>query len=46
MARWKAGHSLMALQLIGRMVGVSEEEIRTAWLKDEREQIIGKAIQR
>jgi HEAT repeat protein len=40
MARWKDVHAQDALQLLGRIAGLDEKEIQTAWDRGERERII------
>jgi hypothetical protein len=44
MARWQSAHALMPFILLGRIVGVSEEQSLEAWKRGEREQIIARAI--
>jgi hypothetical protein len=44
MARWKsAGHAIMAFQLVGRIAGLSDEEIRKAQRAGEQESVIDRA---
>lgn len=44
MARWKDSHSLMALQLIGRIYGRDDDEVNKAWESGQRENIIKTAL--
>jgi hypothetical protein len=44
MARWKDTHSLMALMLLGRIAGISDDETRQAWKTGAREDIIGRVL--
>jgi hypothetical protein len=45
MARWKAlGHAGPALQILGRVAGLSEQDLREAVLRNEREAIIRAAL--
>ena len=47
MARWKAiGHASPALHILGRIGGYSEEDLQRAISRDEREAIIGAALDR
>lgn len=46
MARWQDGHSLMALRLVGRIVGLEDKETFTAWQEGHRERVIGNALER
>ena len=43
MARWKAQHGQTALVLLGRMVGLRDNEILENWNHGDRESIIAKA---
>jgi hypothetical protein len=46
MARWKsAGHAMMAFSLVGRIAGLSDEEISKAWKAGEQEKVIERAMQ-
>jgi hypothetical protein len=40
MARWKDGHSLMALLLVGRIAGITDAKTEAAWREGRREEII------
>ena len=41
MARWKTPeHALPAFWLVGRIAGLTEEQLREAWEKDDRENVI------
>jgi len=45
MARWQnLEHALPAFILAGRVAGLSEDEIRTAWINGDRETVIKKAL--
>lgn len=45
MARWKhLGQALPAFLLLGRVAGVSEQEIQDAWVKGDRESVIDRAL--
>jgi hypothetical protein len=45
MARWKSpNHGEPAFRLLGRMVGLPEEELTRAWMRDEREPVIAAAL--
>jgi len=45
MARWKTlAHALPAFVLVGRVAGLSEEQIQAAWSKGEREKVIAAAV--
>jgi hypothetical protein len=45
MARWqKLEHALPAFILVGRVAGLSEDEIRAAWVNGDRETVIKKAL--
>jgi hypothetical protein len=45
MARWKsAGHAMMAFLLVGRIAGLSDEEISKAWKAGEQEKVIERAL--
>jgi len=45
MARWQnLEHALPAFILVGRVAGLSDEEIRTAWVNGNREAVIKKAL--
>jgi hypothetical protein len=47
MARWKSkGHAEAAFMILGRIAGLSEEAIQTAWDRDERETVISAALNR
>jgi hypothetical protein len=47
MARWKSrGHAAAAFFLLGRVGGLSEEAIRLAWMRDDRDVVIEAARQR
>jgi hypothetical protein len=42
MARWQTlDHALPAFVLAGRIEGLSEDEIKTAWLHEDRESVLG-----
>jgi hypothetical protein len=45
MARWKSSWALGAYGILGRMSGLSDDELQDAWEKGERERIIAKVIQ-
>jgi len=43
MGRWKSlGHALPAFLLVGRLAGLPENEIESAWSRGDREAVIGK----
>jgi hypothetical protein len=45
MARWKTlAHALPAFVLVGRVAGLSEEQIQGEWSKGEREKVIAAAL--
>jgi len=45
MARWKSlGHALPAFLIVGRLAGLPEAEIQSAWSKGDREAVIAKAL--
>jgi hypothetical protein len=45
MARWKSeGHAMPAFTILGRIAGLSEDEIQAAWTQDRREHLIGLAL--
>lgn len=45
MAKWKTlAHALPAFVLVGRVAGLSEEQIQVAWSKGEREKVIATAV--
>jgi hypothetical protein len=45
MARWKYdGHALMAMTILGRLAGLTEEETVGAWKRGERENVISRAL--
>jgi hypothetical protein len=45
MARWNSlGHALPAFLLVGRLAGLSEQEIQDAWSSGEREKVIERAL--
>lgn len=47
MAHWKSeGHAMFALMLLGRIGGQSDDAIRAAWTRGEREGIINTALKR
>ncbi len=44
MARWKSdGHAFGAFMLLGRLVGLSDQQIYESWSKGERETVIARA---
>lgn len=45
MARWKdEGHAMPAFMILGRMAGLTEEALQTAWSRGEREGVLNAAI--
>lgn len=45
MARWKSlPHALPAFVLVGRIAGLSEEQIQDAWSRGDREKVIASAL--
>lgn len=45
MARWKAlSHALPAFVLVGRVAGMSDDQIQAAWAKGDREPVIAAAL--
>jgi HEAT repeat protein len=45
MARWKTlSHALPAYLLLGRVAGLTEEQIQAAWSKGDRESVIAQAL--
>ena len=47
MARWKSeGHAMPALTILGRIAGESDESVKVAWDRGERERVIQAAIGR
>jgi len=47
MARWKTlAHALPAFVLVGRVAGVSEADIQSAWTSGKRESVIAKAAKK
>jgi hypothetical protein len=47
MARWKTlPHALPAFVLVGRVAGLSEEQIQQAWSKGDREKVIATALRK
>ena len=45
MARWKTlAHALPAYVLVGRMTGMSEQQIQDAWKRGDRESAIAEAL--
>jgi hypothetical protein len=44
MARWKSPHGLMAFLLVGRVAGLTDEEITKAWKGGERDKMIEQAV--
>lgn len=45
MARWKTPrYALPSFLLLGRVAGLSEEQVRQSWEKNDREAVIGKAL--
>ena len=45
MARWKnEGHAMPGLLILGRIAGWSDEEVRAAWGRGERERVIAAAL--
>jgi len=45
MSRWKSeGHAMMPFQLVGRIAGLSNEEILKAWQAGEQELVIDRAL--
>ncbi|MFO1501621.1 MAG: HEAT repeat domain-containing protein [Verrucomicrobiota bacterium] len=44
MARWQATHSLTSLLLLGRIVGVPDDEVRRAWKEGRRGEIIERSL--
>ncbi len=45
MARWKSSYAFGAYLILGRMSGLSDDELQDAWEKGERERVIAKVIQ-
>ncbi len=45
MARWKADHGMMALLLVGRIAGLSDQETQQAWKAGQRDKVIEHALQ-
>jgi hypothetical protein len=45
MARWKADHGMMALLLVGRIAGLSDQETQQAWKAGQRDKVIERALQ-
>ena len=46
MARWKSeGHAFSPYILLGRVAGLSDQEMFEAWFRDERERFIEKAVE-
>ncbi|HEX4147125.1 MAG TPA: hypothetical protein VHY91_26750 [Pirellulales bacterium] len=46
MARWQTeGHALMAYLLVGRIAGVSDEQMFDAWAAGKREEVIARALE-
>ncbi len=44
MSRWKTlAHALPAFVLLGRMAGLSEQQIQDAWTRGDRETVIAAA---
>ena len=45
MARWQTeAHAYPAFQLVGRVAGLGDAEIRDAWRRAGRETVIGQAL--
>jgi hypothetical protein len=45
MARWKSeGHAMPAFTMLGRLAGLSENEIQAAWKQGQREAVIALAV--
>ena len=44
MARWKSPHGLMAFLLVGRIAGLTDEEITKAWKGSERDKVFENAL--
>ena len=45
MTRWKSGHAAGGYSILGRMSGLSDDELEDAWEKGERERVIALVIQ-
>jgi hypothetical protein len=47
MARWKSdGHAKPAFVILGRIAGYSDDAANAAWVRGERELVIGAALRR
>jgi hypothetical protein len=44
MARWKSPHAMMAFLLVGRIAGLTDEEITKAWKGGEQDKVIEQAL--